>query len=302
MPDTPLMSRPPRIPPSLIDHPFTVQEAQEAGISPISLRGRAWRRVGHGIYVAATVPDEPRIILPLLTRLLPEGAVYSRRSGAALCGLPLPYRDPIEITVPLATCSSKSRYFNQSRAALEPDDVTSVEGAPVTKPARTLADLSLTFSLVETVVQLDAALHAGITTEAALAAMAVRRAGRPGAERFRRALELSDGKAESPPESRVRVQIVTAGLPPPEVQADLTDHHGRFLARADLYYPDLRLVIEYDGDNHRDRLQDDNRRQNLLLAAGYGILRLTAADLRAGREAIAQQVRAARAGRRARAA
>jgi very-short-patch-repair endonuclease len=50
--------------------------------------------------------------------------------------------------------------------------------------------------------------------------------------------------------------------------------------RADLYYPAARLVIEYsDGVNHRDRLVEDNRRQNLLMDAGFRLLRFSAADI-----------------------
>ncbi|HEX2647987.1 MAG TPA: DUF559 domain-containing protein, partial [Candidatus Dormibacteraeota bacterium] len=47
---------------------------------------------------------------------------------------------------------------------------------------------------------------------------------------------------------------------------------------ADLYYPSARLVIEYDGANHRERMVEDNRRQNSLIDAGYRVLRFTAAD------------------------
>ena len=73
--------------------------------------------------------------------------------------------------------------------------------------------------------------------------------------------------------------MVQAGLPHPEVQTDLRDVEGRFVGRADLYYPESRLVIEYDGSNHRERLVEDNRRQNLLINAGFRILRFTAADV-----------------------
>jgi very-short-patch-repair endonuclease len=77
------------------------------------------------------------------------------------------------------------------------------------------------------------------------------------------------------------------------VQADLHDAAGEFLGRADLYYPDRRLVIEYDGENHRDRLVSDVRRQNALVNAGYHVLRFTAADLRTA-GLVADQVRRAR--------
>ena len=79
-------------------------------------------------------------------------------------------------------------------------------------------------------------------------------------------------------ETRLRWTLIQAGLPKPEVQTELRNQEGRFVGRADLYYPQSRLVIEYDGANHRDRLVEDNRRQNALLAAGFRLLRFTAAD------------------------
>ena len=80
-------------------------------------------------------------------------------------------------------------------------------------------------------------------------------------------------------ETRLRWLLLEAGLPRPEVQTDLRDAEGRFVGRADLYYPRARLVIEYDGVSHRERLVEDNRRQNLLINAGFRLLRFTAADL-----------------------
>ena len=94
-------------------------------------------------------------------------------------------------------------------------------------------------------------------------------------------------------ETRLRMVLVQPRLPTPIVQAELCDSTGRFLARADLYYPDRRLVIEYDGANHRDRLEADLRRQNSLLTAGYHLLRFTAAELRAPSK-VASQVRSER--------
>jgi hypothetical protein len=97
--------------------------------------------------------------------------------------------------------------------------------------------------------------------------------------------------AESPMETRLRWLLPQAGLPCPEVQVDLHDSAGRFVGRADLYYPAARLVIEYDGANHRDRLVEDNRRQNLLFRAGFRLLRFTAADLGQHPETIVALVR-----------
>src|SRR5438105_14593697 len=95
-------------------------------------------------------------------------------------------------------------------------------------------------------------------------------------------------------ETRLRMELIRARLPVPCVQADIRDAAGNFIGRADLYYPDRRLVIEYDGENHKDRMIADMRRQNALVNAGYHLLRFTAADLRAPRSVVTQ-VRPARA-------
>jgi len=93
-------------------------------------------------------------------------------------------------------------------------------------------------------------------------------------------------------ETRLRIELIRARLPRPLVQAELRDAAGCFIGRADLYYPDRRLVIEYDGENHRDRLVADLRRQNALVNAGYHLLRFTVADLRAPGSVVAQVSRA----------
>ena len=50
---------------------------------------------------------------------------------------------------------------------------------------------------------------------------------------------------------------------------------GRFIA--DLFVPEVRLVIEVDGGYHTRRRGSDARRDRALVRAGYGVLRLDAA-------------------------
>jgi hypothetical protein len=116
--------------------------------------------------------------------------------------------------------------------------------------------------------------------------------GKPGSARLRWLSDLA-APAESPMETRLRWLLITAGLPRPEVQVDLHDGAGDFVGRADLYYPSARLVIEYDGGNHRDRLVTDDQRQNLLVNAGYRVLRFTATDVYSRPDVVVAQVRGA---------
>jgi very-short-patch-repair endonuclease len=85
--------------------------------------------------------------------------------------------------------------------------------------------------------------------------------------------------------------LVLAGLPKPDVQVPIHDDDGCFLGRPDLLYRLHHLAIEYDGGNHRDRLVDDNRRQNRLIGAGFRLLRFTGADVYGAPESVVMQVR-----------
>jgi very-short-patch-repair endonuclease len=122
-------------------------------------------------------------------------------------------------------------------------------------------------------------------------------AGAKGISRLRRVVELAEPKTESAMETRLRMLLVLAGLPRPQAQVPLCDNEGRWLGRPDLLYRDQRLAIEYDGGNHRERLVDDDRRQNRLIGSGLRILRFTAADVYGAPESVVADVRRALAAR-----
>ena len=80
-------------------------------------------------------------------------------------------------------------------------------------------------------------------------------------------------------ETRLRMLLLLAGLPRPEVQVSICGDQGRFLGRPDLLCRRQRLALEYEGGIYRDRMVEDNRRQNGLVGASYRMLRFTAADV-----------------------
>jgi hypothetical protein len=82
------------------------------------------------------------------------------------------------------------------------------------------------------------------------------------------------------------------GLRRPEAQVPIYDDAGNLVGRPDLYYPQDRLGLEYDGGTHRLTLAEDNRRQNRLLDAGVRLLRFTAADIYDSPETVVALVRA----------
>ena len=103
---------------------------------------------------------------------------------------------------------------------------------------------------------------------------------RRGAARLRAALDLIREDAWSPRESLVRVILVTAGVPEPELNVDVHDDRGRFIACVDLAYPEQRVAIEYMGMLHGATWAADVERLAALRAAGWTVIEVTAPLLR----------------------
>ncbi len=72
-----------------------------------------------------------------------------------------------------------------------------------------------------------------------------------GKQRLMEALPHVRVGSESRMESLLRLHIVDSGLPEPQLNRNITDAEGVFIGRADLVYPEFRLIVEYDGDQHR---------------------------------------------------
>jgi hypothetical protein len=156
----------------------------------------------------------------------------------------------------------------------------SCAGQRCTSEVRTALDIARLEPLPEAVPLIDAMLHRAIVEQSTLRDGARGlRSGR-GVQQARRVVDLLDERAESPPESRLRVLLALAGLPP-EPQWTVRRPDGVFVARVDLAYPGARLAIEYDGAWHGrpGELRRDRRRLNGLVAAGWRVLHVTAADM-----------------------
>lgn len=255
-----------------------------------------WRRVLRGTYAAADAPLDLRLRSRAAQRLLPEHALVADRCLLWLLGVDvLPAGPPVlEVVVPRdAVVPRRAEVRARSadvpvrdRALLGPDALRCL------RPTRACADLMRLLPLAEGVVVADAVQHAGLCSAPDLQVELALHTGLRGVVRARRALSLSDPRAESPPESRLRLALVLAGLVPVP-QHVVRDAQGRFVARVDLAFPAWRLAVEYDGRAVHERpdvYARDRQRQNELVRAGWTVLRFTAADLRRGTSAVVAQV------------
>lgn len=174
-------------------------------------------------------------------------------------------------------------------------EVERYDDLPVTCALRTAWDVAVLEPLGTAVAAIDAMVRAGAVSQAQLVELNAVSAGRWGAVTARRVLPLVDPRAESAPESRVRVALAVAGLAPVPQHEVWSD--GRFLGRVDLAFPAARLAIEHEGAHHFDGLQivRDDERIAGLTAAGWRVTRVHAPDLRRLDDVVAR-VRAALAG------
>ncbi|MBO0686258.1 MAG: DUF559 domain-containing protein [Candidatus Dormibacteraeota bacterium] len=285
------MPPPPRIPDELTRGPFSLAQAEAVGVTRDQLRGRSWRRIGRGMYVLARRAGQTDMRLSAALASLPVGATLAGLTAAGLYGFSEP-GEQLEVIVPAGRALRSRAGVIVRNLHLEGEDVTRLRGLPVTTPLRTCFDLACGLPLVEAAVAVDAALHARLVSLDVLTRYVAARPGLPGVRQARQVLELAEPAAESPMETRLRLVLVLAGLPRPLAQVSLRDDAGEFLARPDLYYPQARLAIEYDGGTHRESLTADNRRQNRLQRSGVRLLRYTAPDVYGRQDAIAAEVRA----------
>lgn len=264
---------------------FLTETARELGVTAGRLRARDLARPLHG--ARAREPLNHLDLLRLIRERVPPHAFFCGPTAAAAHRMPLPgpLRDAAAARPHVAVALPANRVRRPEvvgRAlAVEPDDIVEVDGIRLTTVERTWVDLGASLSLGALVAAGDALIARGgpRTTVDALE-LAHERAGRSrGAVRRAEALPLLDDGAESPRESELRVLLIRAGLPRPETNVVIRDG-WRFVARVDLLYRDARLVLEYDGDYHRDlsqRSRDQSRRAELE-SLGYRVTVVTARD------------------------
>ena len=272
--------RPARIPAQLCADVFRGSDAVRAGLlTRRRLEGESWRRLFRDVYVHRDVPVTHAVRAGAATLLLPD-AVVTGCSAAVLWGVPLVDDGAeVEVTVPPSAHPRRIPGLRVRRAVVDPGDVLSRLGVPVTSAEATALRLAGVLPQEDAVVAVDQLVATGFVALASIR----RRVGQsrgPGSAVARTVCELADGLAESPQETRLRLLVRGSDLPAPVAQFRVVDE-GRFVARVDFAWPDAKLALEYDGLWHAESRQfaRDRQRLNRLQAAGWRVMFVTAADL-----------------------
>ncbi|MGE0220255.1 MAG: hypothetical protein AB7F42_14235 [Mycolicibacterium sp.] len=152
------------------------------------------------------------------------------------------------------------------------DEVVQIRGMAVASVERTAFDLGRYLPSTTAVMHLDALGHATGVTPAQVMLFAQRYRGARGVRKLRAALARMDAGSESPKETWLRLLLIKQGFPPPTTQIPLYDTFGEVSERLDMGWEDMKIAVEYDGDQHRsDREQyvHDEERLRSIRARGW---------------------------------
>ncbi|KFF59025.1 hypothetical protein JF66_14125 [Cryobacterium sp. MLB-32] len=107
--------------------------------------------------------------------------------------------------------------------------------------------------------------------------------GQRGSRRVREAAELIRPRVESRRETLLRLFLLECGFPEPETNLEIPLPPGKPHVRGDLVYFRYKVLVEYDGEQHRTddvQFNRDAERLHDLRAAGWLVITVRKASSR----------------------
>lgn len=288
------------------------------GIDIIALRTFVrrgwWTRLHHGVYIdsdvlasAADPLSRARVYATAAIRALPGDAYAFGPTAARLHGLAFDRAVDTGTSVvrPLAadqralhrrvTTPSLLTEVSVHRHALCPEHLTVIDGIPCVDRKTAAITTACLSTPMWALVTLDALSWQDPGALSQLPIWTQEWAGSRGIGTVRAVLPLVRSGAQSPLESISRYQLVTLGLPEPQLQRAFSDADG-VIGYADMAWPDLRVIGEADGFGKydtRDDLIAEKVREDRLRALGWIVVRWTWNEILGQPRMVAARIRKA---------
>lgn len=303
---------------------FSVRNARDAGLTAGVLRRGDLLRPFHGVRSLLTL-DSARVdrfgapLGPAERDHLHRARAYAAKMGeheffshvtaAVIWNIPLPLSlvtGPVHVAVlwPHRLPRSRGVRGHETRARSTRITTDARSGLRLSTPATTWAMLGAVLGDLRDLVAAGDAVVREWRVTAPLASIdaltsATEAGRRVGVRKLREALPLVRTRSASRPESRVRLELIWAGLPEPELNFEVLDGEEE-IACVDLAYPQIKLALEYEGEHHLvDPVQwaRDIARYERLAEAGWRVIRITKGEVFADPIALIDRVRRALTGR-----
>jgi very-short-patch-repair endonuclease len=225
-----------------------------------------------GVYLVGHTAPQPLGDETAAVLFLAGFGVLSDGSSSNIWGF---YTSPdpgVTLTTVGRSCRSRPGLTIHRTETLDPRDIRLRAGLPVTAPARTLLDLAGELPIEQLERALAEARVQKLVTDDELRAAATRAPGRKGAGLIRRLLEAGPQFTRKGAERLMLRLLRAAQLPRPLTNIKLCGYN------TDFFWRDQGLIVETDGYQfHSDRraFERDRKRDQVHVAAGYRVIRVT---------------------------
>jgi hypothetical protein len=214
----------------------------------------------------------------------------------------LEHRLEIHVAVPVGFRQPRGKRVRGHLLIERPGGLVVRRGLRVARPEEAWCQLATVLGLEDLIVAGESLLAKGREDRLPLPVLrhAVEAGDRPRQALLNTALPELRARVRSPKETELRRLLVAAGLPEPEINMDISDDSGTWVAESDLVYPRWKIAIEYEGELHFTDTavqRKDVYRYDLLQALGWRVIRVTKDDLLLRRAELIDRVRAAVAAR-----
>jgi hypothetical protein len=279
------MRSPSPLPEPFSDSAFAVKVALEQGITSQRLRAADLEVPARGARFPGGNPTL-RDRCAAHVAVVPD-AVVSHSTAAMLWELHLPLSLKRSLMIHL-TRQPPHRAVRRTDIVghvltLHPEDVVDGKHFAATSPLRTWYDLASLLPLDDLVYVGDQLVRRRnpYSTIEQMTALLERMTGQPGVARARRAMEWVRSNTDSAKETELRLALVRAGLPEPEINAGIFYEHGLHVETPDMMYREYKIVLQYDGGHHitEEQRRYDIGRDEDAQDLGWRVLKFTQMDL-----------------------
>lgn len=282
---------------------FLRREAIELGYRDDTIKAMTdrgiWHRVRRGAYVpgetwrAADARERYRLFCLAAVRQSKTDVIPSHASAVPFHEGPIWGLDVriAHLTRVDGNTGRKEAGIQQHRGVIADGDVVSIGPHQVMSATRTALEVTSVAPVEASLSVVDDFLHRKLTTAAALAERYESMVHWPDTMRTDLVLRLADGRSESVGETRTRYLCWRESLPKPDLQVEIFDERGVFVARVDFAWPEHGVFLEFDGrekylkyrrkgESVQDAVLREKRREELVCAiTGWRCIRITWADL-----------------------
>jgi hypothetical protein len=239
------------LPRALNGQPFQTADARALGVSWKTLQGSRFRRIAKGIYVDAASTDSYRLQVRGVMLALPPGTIAIGVTGLQLLG--------VDIGCPLPMIFAT---IHQRQVRRRDVKVMRVKELPphrdgIASPEHCWLVAASTLDLLDLVSRRRFAAAAAANHPCPPTVVGPQLLGTRCRRRPYRG-EAGTGTCGLAARDLAATVLVLAGLPIPECNLIIGDDQGP-IGRVDLVYIAYKLIVEYEGDQHRTDRNQWNR-------------------------------------------